>query len=155
MPSFIFLQTILIFEVSLWKKCRKASVQFSCSVMSDSLQSPEPQHSRPPCPSSTPRVHSNSCPLSWWCHPITSSSVILFSCAQSFPGSGSFQRSQLFSSGGRSTGVSASTSLLPMNTQDWSLGWTGWISLQSKRRSRVFSSTAVQRHQFFSTQLSL
>ena len=115
------------------------------------------QHTRPPCPSPTPRVSPNSCPLSWWCHPTISSSVIPFSsCLQSFPASGSFPVSQLFTSCGQSIGVSASTSVLPMNTQDWSpLGWTGWISLQSKGLSRVFSNTTVQKHQFFSTQLSL
>ena len=111
---------------------------------------------RPPCPSPTPRVYSNSCPLSRWCHPTISSSVIpCSSCLQSFPASGSFQMSQLFPSGGQSIGVSASTSVLPVNTQDWSLGWTGWISLQSKGLSRVFSNTTVQRHQFFGAQLSL
>ena len=106
---------------------------------------------RPPCPSPTPGAYPNSCPLSWWCHPAISSSVVPFSsCPQSFPASGSFQMSQLFASGGQSTGVSASTSVLPMNTQDWSpLGWTGWISLQSKGLSRVFSNTTVQKHQFF------
>ena len=133
------------------------SVQFSCSVVSDSLQPHEPQHARPPCPSSSPGVHSNPCPSSRWCHPTISSSVVPFSSyAWSFPASGSFQMSQLFASGGQSIGVSASTSVLPMNTQDWSpLGWTGWISLQSKGLSRVFSNTTVQKHQFFSTQLSL
>ena len=116
-----------------------------------------PQYARPPCPSSTPRVYSNSCPLSWWCHPIISSSVIpFFSCLQSFPASGSFQMSQLFASGGQSIWVSVSTLVLPMNTQGWSpLGWTGWISLQSKGLSRVFSNTTVQKHQFFGAQLSL
>ena len=115
------------------------SVQFSYSVMSDSLRPHEPQHARPPCPSPTPRVHPNPCPLSQWCHPAISSSVLPFSsCPQSFPASGFFQMSQLSTSGGPSTGVSASTSVLPMNTQDWSpLGWTGWISLQSKGLSRV------------------
>ena len=134
-----------------------SSVQFSCSVVSNSLRPHEPQHARPPCPSPTPRVYSNSCPLSGWCHPTISSSVIPFSsCPQSFPASGSFQMSQLFSSGGQSIGVSASASVLSTNTQDWSpLGWTGWISLQSKGRSRVFSNTTVQKHQFFCTQLSL
>ena len=133
------------------------SVQFRCSVESDSLQPHEPQHARPPYPSPTPGVYSNSCPLSRWCHPIISSSVILFSSNhQSFPASGSFQMSQLFKSGCQSVGVSASTSVLPMNTQDWFLlGWTGWISLQSKGLSRVFSNTILQEHQFFSTQLSL
>ena len=138
-------------------QCNSSSVQFSHSVMSDSLQPHEPQHARPPCPSPTPRVHPNPCPLSWWCHPTIISSVIPFSsCPQSFPASGSFQMSQLFASGGQSTGVSASTSVLSVNTQDWSpLGWTGWISLQSKGLSRVFSNTTVQKHQFFCTQLSL
>ena len=121
------------------------SVQLSCSVGSDSLRPHEWQHTRPPCPSPTPGVHSNSCPSSWWCYPAISSSVIPFSsCPQSFPISGSFKMSQLFAWRGQSTGVSASASFLPMNTQDWSpLGWTGWISLQSKGLSRVFN-TAVQ-----------
>ena len=123
--------------------------------MSDSWQPHESKHARPPCPSPTPRVYSNPCPLSQWCHPTISSSVIPFSsCPQSFPASGSFPMSQLFASGGQSIGVSASASVLPMNTQDWSpLGWTGWISLLSKRLSRVFN-TRVQKHQFFGTQLS-
>ena len=125
------------------------SVQFSCSVVSDSLQPCEPQHARPPCPSPTPEVHQNPCPLCRWCHPTISSSVVPFSsCPQSFQASGSFQMSQLSASGGQSIGVSATTSVLPMNTQDWSpLGWTGWISLQSKGLSRVFSNTTVQKHQ--------
>ena len=111
---------------------------------------------RPPCPSPTPGVHPDSCPLSRWFHPTISSSVITFSsCPQSFPASGSFQMTQLFATGGQSIGVSASTSVLPMNTQDWSLGWTGWISLQSKGLSRVFSNPTIQKHQFFGTQLSL
>ena len=133
-----------------------SSVQFSHSVVSNSLQPHEPQHTRPPCPSPTPGVHPNPCPSSWWCHPTISSSVVPFcSCHQSFPESGSFQISQLFASGGQSIGVSASTSVVPMNTQDCSpLGWTGWISLQSKGLSRVFSNTAVQKHQFFGAQLS-
>ena len=132
------------------------SIQFSRSVMSDSLQPHESQHTRPPCPSQTPRVYSNSCPLSWLCHPTISSSVVPFSsCPQSLPASGSFPMSQLFTSGGQRIGVTASTSVLPMNTQGWSpLGWTGWISLQSKGLSRVFSNTTVQKHQFFSAQLS-
>ena len=132
------------------------SVQFSCSVMSDSLRPQEPHHARPPCPSPTPAVHPNPCLLSRWCHPTISSSVVPFSsCPQSFPASGSFQMNQLFASGGQSIGVSASKSVLPMNTQDWSpLGWTGWISLQSKGLSRVISNTTVQDHQFFGTQLS-
>ena len=134
-----------------------SSVQFSRSIVSNSLQPHEPQHARPPCPSPTPRVHPNPCPLSRWCHPTSSSSVVPFSsCPQSFPASGSFQMSQSFTSGGQSVGVSASTSVLPMNTQDWfPLGWTGWMSLQSKGLSRVFSNTTVQQHQFFSAQLSL
>ena len=132
------------------------SVQFSHSVVSDSLWPHGLQHARPPCPSPTPGVYSNSCSSSRWCHPTISSSVVPFSsCPQSSPASGSFQMSQLFTSGGQSIGVSASTSVLPMNTQDWSLGWTGWISLQSKGLSRVFSNTTVQKHQFFSTQPSL
>ena len=133
------------------------SVQFSCSVVSDSLQPHESQHARPPCPSTTPGVYPDSCPLSRWCLPTTSSSVIPFpSCPQSFPASGSFQMSQLFASGGQSIGVLTSTSVLSMNTQDWSPSeWTGWISLQSKGLSRVFSNTTVQKHQFFSVQLSL
>ena len=124
--------------------------------MSDSLRPHEPLHARPSCPSETPRVHSNSCPLSQWCHPTISSSVVPFaSCPQSFPASGSFQMSQLFTWGGQSNGVSASTSVLPMNTQDWSpLGWTDWIFLQSKVLSRVFSNATVQKHQFFCVQLS-
>ena len=135
-----------------------SSVQFSRSVVSDSLRPHESQHARPPCPSPTPGVHPNPCPLSQWCHPTISSSVVPFSsCPQSFPASGSFQMSQRFASGGQSIGVSASTSVLPMNTQDWSpLGWTGWISLQSKGLSRrVFSNTTVQKRQFFGAQLSL
>ena len=132
------------------------SVQFSCSVVSNSLWPHELQHAKPPCPSPTPGVHPNPCPLSCWCHPTISSSVIPFSCLQSFPASGSFQMSQVLASGGQSIGVSASTSVLPMNTQDWSpLGWTGWISLQSKGLSRVFSNTTVQKHQFFCAQLAL
>ena len=133
-----------------------SSVQFSHSVMSDSLQPHELQHSRPPCPSPTPGVHSNSSPSSRWCHPAISSSILpSSSCPQSLPASGSFPMSQLFAWGGQSIGVSASASVLPMNTQDRSpLGWTGWISLLSKGFSRVFSNTTVQKHQFFSTQLS-
>ena len=130
------------------------SVQFSHSVVSDSLWPHEVQHARPPCPTATPRAYPNPCPLSWWCHPTISSSVVPFSsCFQSFQASGSFQISQLFASGGQSIGVSASTSVLPMNTQDWfPLRWTGWISLQSKGLSRVFSNTTVQKHQFFGAQ---
>ena len=133
-----------------------ASVQFSHSAVSDSLRPHESRHARPPCPSQTPRVYSYSCPLSWWCHPTISSSVVPFSsCPQSLPASGSFPMSQLFTWGGQSIGVSASASILPMNTQDWSpLGWTGWISLQPKGISRVFFNTIVQKHQFFGAQLS-
>ena len=139
------------------QKYQFSSVQFSHPVVSDSLWSHELQHSRPPCPSPTPRVYSSSCPLSWWCHSTISSSVIHFcSCPQSLPASGSFPKSQLLARGGQSIGVSASASVLPMNTQDWSpLGWTGWISLQSKGLSRVFFNTIVQKHQFFGAQLSL
>ena len=120
-----------------------SSVQFSRSVVSDSLRPHELQHARPPCPSLTSGVHPNPCPLSQWCHPTISSSVVPFSsCPQSVPASGSFQMSQLFASGGQSIGVLASTSVFPMNTQDWSpLGLTGCISLQSKGLSRVFSNT--------------
>ena len=133
------------------------SVQFSHSVMSDFLQPHGLQHARPPCPSPTPRAYSNACPLSRWCLPTISSSVSPFSShLQSFPESGSFPMSQFFTSGGQSIGISASASVLPMNIQDWfPLGWTGWISLQSKGLSRVFSNTWVQKHQFFSAQLSL
>ena len=132
------------------------SVQFSSSVMSNSLWPHELQHARPPCPSPTPGVHPNSCPLNRWCHPAISSSVIPFSsCPPSLPASESFPVSQLFIWGGQSIGVSALASVLPMNTQDWSpLEWTGCISLQSKRLSRVFSNTTVQKHQFFGTLLS-
>ena len=125
--------------------------------MSDSLWPHGPQHTSPPCTSPTPRVYPNSCPFSQWCHPAISSSVVPFSsCPQSLPASESFPMSQLFTWGGQSTGVLALASVLPMNTQDWSaLEWTGWISLQSKGLSRVFSNTTVQKHQFFGTQLSL
>ena len=131
-------------------------LQLSCSVVSNSLRPHESQHDRPPCPSPTPWVNTNSCLLSWWCHPAISSSIVLFSsCPQSLPASESFPMSQLFAWCGQSIGVSASASVPPMNTQDWPpLGWTGWISLQSKGLSRVFSNTTVQKHQFFSTQLS-
>ena len=132
------------------------SVQFSHSVMSDSLWPHGLQHTRLPCPSPTPGAYSDSWPLSWWWHPTISSSVAPFSsCLQSFPASGSFQMSQFFTSGGQSIGASASASILPMNIQDWfPLGWTGWISLQSKGPSRVFSNNTVQKHQFFGAQLS-
>ena len=135
----------------------KSSVQFSRSVMSNSLQPHGLQYARLPCPSPTPWAYWNSCPLSWWCHPTISSSVIPFSPhLQSFPTSGSFPMSQFFKSGGQNIGVSVSASVLPTNIQDWfPLGWTGWISLQSKELFRVFFNTTVQKHQFFSTQLSL
>ena len=131
--------------------------QFSRSVVSDSLWPHGLQHTRPPCPSPTPGVYSNSGPLSQWCHPTISSSVVPFSShLQSFPASGSFQMNQLFVSSGQSIGASASTSVLPMNIQDWfPLKWTGWISLQSKGLSRGFSNTKGQKHQFFGIQLSL
>ena len=127
------------------------SVQFSCSGVSDSLWPHESQHTRPPCASPTPGVHPNSCPLSRWCHLAISSSVVPFSsCSQSLPASESFPMNQLFAWGGQSIGVSALASVLPKNTQDWSLlEWTGWISLKSKGLSRVFSNTTVQQHQFF------
>ena len=133
-----------------------SSVQFSRSVVSDSLQPREPQHARPPCPSPTPGVYSDSCPSSRWCHPTISSSVIPFSShLWSFPASGFFQMSQLFAWGGQSIRVSASASVLPKKFQGWSpLEWRGWISLQSNGLSRVFSNITVQKHQFFSTQLS-
>ena len=140
-----------------------SSVQFSHSVVSDSLRPHESQHARPPCPSPAPGVHSDSCPSSRWCLPAISSSVVPFSsCPQSLPASGSFPMSQLFSWGGQSIGVSASASVLPMNTQDWSpLGWTHWISLQSKGLTRVFSNThhsskalILQCSAFFTVQLS-
>ena len=134
----------------------KGSIQFSHSVVSDSLRPHESQHARPPCPSPTPGVHSDSRPSSRWCHPATSSSVVPFSsCPQSLPASESFPVSQLFIWGGQSTGVSALASFLPKDTQGWSpLEWTSWISLQSKGLSRVFSNTTVQKHQFYGAQLS-
>ena len=134
------------------KECKKdfGSVQFSRLVMFHSLRPHESQHARPPCPSPTPGVHSSQ-----WCHPAISFSVIPFSsCLQSLPASESFPMSQLFAWGGQSTGVSALASLLPKKSQDWSLEWTGWISLQSKGLSRVLSNTTVQKRQFFSAQLS-
>ena len=136
--------------------CISRSVQFSRSVVSDPLQPHESQHARPLCPSPAPRIHSNSRPSSRWCHPAISSSFVPFSfCPQSLPASESFPISQLFAWGGQSIGVSALASVLPMNTQDWSLlKWTGWISLQPKGLSRVFSNTTVQKHQFFGAQLS-
>ena len=151
-------------KVKSWRKSyhaysehKKGSVQFSRSVVSNSLRPHESQHARPPCPSPTAGVSPNSCPLSQWCHPSISSSVVPFSSRlQSFPASGSFHMSQFFTSGGQSIGASASTSVLPMNVQDWfPLGRTGLISLQSKGLSRVFSNTTVQKYQFFGVQLSL
>ena len=144
------------------KYCYISSVQFSCSVVSNSLQPHESQHARPPCPSPTPGVHSNSCPSSQWCHPAISASVVLFSsCLQSLPASESFPMSQLIAWGGQRTAVSASASVLPKNTQGWSPSeWTGWISLQSKGLSRVFSNTTsskasvLQCSAFFTVQLS-
>ena len=132
-------------------------MQFSSVHLLSPVQffaNPRLQHARLPCPSPTPGVYSNSCPLSWWCHPTVSSSVIPFSsCLQSFPASGSFQMTQFFTSGGQSIGVPASASVLPMNIQDWfPLGWTSCISLQSKGLSRVFSSITIQKHQFFGAQ---
>ena len=143
----------------LWDNLRWlqfSSVQFSRSVMSNSLQPHELQHVRPPCPPPTPGVHSDSCPSSQWCHPAISSSVVpSSSCPQSLPASESFPMSQLFAWGGQSIGITASASFRPKNTQDWSpLGWTGWISLQSEGLSRVFPNTTVQKHQFFGAQLS-
>ena len=132
------------------------SVQFSRSVVSNSLRPHGLQHTRLPHPSPPPGAYSNSYALCRWCHPTISSSVISSSCLQAFPASGSFPMSQLFTSGSQSIGVSASASVLPVNIQDWfPLGWTGWISLQSKGLSRVFSNTTAQKHQFFSAQLSL
>ena len=149
---------LLYIKVTSWVKKYKllaslSSVQFNHSVMSDSLWLHGLKHARPPCPLSTPRAYSNSCPLSRWYHPTISSSAIPFSsCLQSFPATGSFPMSQFLLSGGQSTGVSASASVLQMNIQDWlPWGWTGWISTQSKGLSRVFSNTIVQRHQFFGT----
>ena len=134
-----------------------SSIQYSHSVVSNSLRPCGLQHTRLPCPSPTPGAFSNSCPLSWWCHLTILSSVVHFSsCLQSFPTSRSFPVSQFFASGGQSIGVSASSSVLPVNTQDWSpWGWTDWIFLESKGLSRVFSNTTVQKHQFFVSQLSL
>ena len=145
MPSCLVLPNSWVQHVLCVYVFPSPSVQFSVSVVSDSLKPHEPQHARPPCPSPTPGVHPNPCPLSRWCHPTISSSVVPFSsCLQSFPASGSFKMNQLSASGGQSIGVSASTSVLPMNTQDWSpVGCTGWISLQSKGLSRVFSNTTV------------
>ena len=146
---FIFYYFYLLFSDKI------LSVQFSCSVMSDFLRPHESQHARPPCPSPTPGVHSNSHPSSRWCQPVIWSSVVPFSiCPQSLAASESFPMSQLFARGGQSIGVSALASFLPKNTQDWPLlEWTSWVSLQSKGLSRVFNTT-VQKHQFFGAQLS-
>ena len=153
--------SIVFWRESLYHTMREeqaeaCSVQFSPSVVSDSLRPHASQHARPPCPSPSPGAHSDSCSLSPWCHPAISYSVVPFSsCPKSLPASQSFPVSQLFAWGGHSTGVSALASVLPLNTQDWSPSeWTGWISLQSKGLSRVFSNTTVQKHQFFGTQLS-
>ena len=155
MPSNLLFAVVL--EVWGSGTSPRRNVQFSGSVVSDWLWPHGLQHARPPCPSPTPRVYSNSYPLSRWCHPTIASSVIPFcSWLQSFPASASFQMSQFFASGGRSAGVSASASVLPMNIQDWfPSGWTSGISLQSKGLSRVFPNTTVQKHQVFSAQLSL
>ena len=152
----LFFNQVICFSLFLMLSCMFSAVQFSCSVMSDSLWPHELQHVRPPCQSPTPRVYPNSCPLSLWCHLTISSSVVPFSsCFQSFPTSRSFQMSHLFTSGGQSIGVSASASVLPVNIQNcFPIGWTGWISLQSTGLSRVFSNTTVQKHQFFGAQLS-
>ena len=150
-----FVTILLLFYFSSFK-ITHLSVQFSLSVVSDSLQPHESQHTRPPCPSPTPGVHSDSRPSSPWCHPAISSSVFPFSsCPQSLPAAKSFPMSQLFAWGGQSTGVSPLASFLPQDTQGWSLlEWTNWISLQSKGLSRVFSNTTVQKHQFFGAQPS-
>ena len=142
---------LFLWSNGCWQFDHHPSVEFSHSVMSDFLWLHGLQQTRPPCALPTPGVYPDSCPFSQWCHLTISSSGISFSsCPQSFPASGSFQMNQLFASDGQSIGVSASTSVLPMNTQDWSpLGWTGWISLQSKGLSRVFSNITVQKHQFF------
>ena len=144
---------MLALTITILKLFQFSSVAQLCLT----LRPHESQHARPPCPSPTPGVHPNPCPSSRWCHPAISSSIVPFSsCPQSFPASGSFQTTQLFASGGQNIGVSASASVLRMNIQDWfPLGWTGWISLLSKGFSRVFSNTTVQKHQLFSTQLSL
>ena len=147
-----FVNIRLLFPPQKWKeRAREKYIQFSRSVMSDSLRPHEWQHTRPPCPSPTPGVYSDSRPLSPWCHPAISSWVVPFSsCPQSLPASESFPMSQLFTSGVRSTGASALASFLPKKSQGWSPSeWTDWISLQSKGLSRVFSNTTVQKHQFF------
>ena len=153
----IFWSHNMVCGISVTHSVSQSVSLFSRSVLSHSLWPHEPQHARPRCLSPTPGVHPNPCPLNWWCHPTITSSVFPFSsCPQSFPASGSFQMSQLFTSGGQGIEVAASASVLPMNIQDWSpLGWTGWISLQSKGLSGVFSNTTVQKHQFFVAQLYL
>ena len=147
---------MLILLLLKYQSYRSFLLLFSCSVVSDSLWPHWLQHARLPCPSPSPRACSDSCQLSWWCHPTILSSVVSFSsCPQSFPASGSFLMSRLFISGSQSIGASSSASVLPLNKQDWfPLGWTGWISLQSKGLSRVFFNTAVQKHQWFNTQPS-
>ena len=154
LSSFSFMKRL--FSSSSLSAIKLSSVQFSHSVVSDSLRPHESQHARPPCPSPTPRVHSDSRPSSPWCHPAISSSVVPFSsCPQSLPASESFPMSQLFTWGGQSPGISAFASFLPKKSQDWSPSeWTGWISLQSKELSRAFSNTTVLKHEFFGTQLS-
>ena len=160
LENLLWLKTARTYDSLLLVCCSfhySSSVQLTQSVVSNPLQPHGVQLTKPPCLSPTPRFYSNSCPLSQWCHLTISSSVVPFSsCLQSFPASGSFQMSQFFTSGGQSIGVSASTSVLPMNIQDWfPLGWIDWISLQSKGLSRVFSNTTVQKYQFFGAQLSL
>ena len=146
---------MILFPSKVTKIWGAGDVLFSCSVVSDSWWPHGLQHTRLPCPSPPPGACSNSCPLNQWCRPTISSSVVPLFFFQCFPASGSFQMSQFFPSGDQSMGISALASVLPVNTQDWSpLGWTGWVSLQSKGLSRVFSNTTVQKHQFFSTQLS-
>ena len=154
--SSVSVRSILFLYFYGARLCMKYSLQFNHSVLSDSA-APWQLHARPPGPSGTPGVYSNSCPLSWWCHPTISSSVVPFSpWLQYFPATGSFQMSQFFAWGHQSIGVSALTWVLPINIQDWfPLGWSGWISLQSKVLSTVFSNTTVQKRQFFSVQLSL
>ena len=153
LPSYVCLTAV---SGTQFYKLQFSSVQFSHSVVSVSLQPHESQHARPPCPSPAPGVHSDSCPSSPWCHPAISSSVVDFSsCPQSLPASESFPVSQLFTRDGQSTGVSALASFLPKKSQGWFPSeWTGWISLQTKRLSRVFSNTTVQKHQFFGAQPS-
>ena len=152
-----YVSLFIYIHISIHKERCLNSIQFSCSVRSDSLRPHELQQTRPPCPSPTPGVHPNTCPMSQWCHATISSSAIPFSsCLQFFPASGSFPVNQLFGAGGQSIRVSASTSVLPMNTQDWSpLGWTGWNLLAVQGTLKSFSNTTVQKHQFFSTQFSL